>query len=256
MVLDAAKGRAEASGSRLTRIGDNRREAAEAAAEEARLRVERLDPLTVFAPKADSAQGVLFACRDVKMPYGGRALRAGISFQVAASERIALTGSNGSGKSTLLRLIQGELRPERGEIHRRSYRQVLLDQHLGFLDQHKNALENLLELAPGISQSQARTRLAQLRMRGEQALRPVVELSGGERLKVALAGTFGGESAPALLLLDEPDNHLDFESLTALEQALRGYDGALVAVSHSESFLEAIGVERRIDLDVEESEGG
>lgn len=248
MVLDAAKGRAEASRSRLSGLGENRKDLAEDAVVEAQSRVEQVDPLTVFTPRAEAASGVLFACRGLVMPYGGKALCSGLWFQISAGERVALTGANGSGKTTLLRLIQGVIEPEGGEMHRRSCRQVLLDQHLSFLDHGRSALENLQQLAPGLAQTQARTRLAQLRMRREQALRPVGKLSGGERLKVALAGLFGGVSAPALLLLDEPDNHLDFESLSALEQALRNYDGTLVAVSHSDSFLEAIGIERRIDL--------
>lgn len=251
MVLDAAKGRAEASRSRLVGLGESRKLAAEEAVEEAQSRLERVDPLRVFTPQAKAAKGVLFSCRGLVMPFGGKAFRSGLWCQISAGERIALTGANGSGKSTLLKVIQDVIQPEQGEVQRRACRQVLLDQHLSFLDHGKSALENLQRLASDLTQTEARTRLAQLRMRREQALRPVRELSGGERLKVALAGLFGGASAPALLLLDEPDNHLDFESLGALEQALRSYDGTLVAVSHSESFLEAIGVERRIDLDSE-----
>ncbi len=248
MVLDAAKGRAEASRSRLAGLAENRKHLAEDAVAAAQSRVERIDPLTVFTPRAETARGVLFACRALVMPYGGQSLRAGLWLQISAGERVALTGANGSGKTTLLRLIQGIIEPEDGDVYRSACRQILLDQHLSFLDQGRSALENLQQLLPDVTQTEARTRLAQLRMRREQALRPVGELSGGERLKVALAGVFGGASAPALLLLDEPDNHLDFESLSALEQALRNYDGTVVAVSHSDSFLDAIGIERRIDL--------
>lgn len=250
MLLDAAKARAEASSSRLTRIEENRRERAQAAADAARAVVERVDPLSVFLPSSAAAQGVLLAMRDVVLTYGGAALRNGLSFQVAAGERVALIGSNGAGKSTVLRLIDGSVEPQSGEVRCRAQSWALLDQHLSFLDANRTALENLQALEPEWSQSQARTRLAQLRLRGDRALLPVAALSGGERLKVALAGIFGGETAPSLLLLDEPDNHLDFESLAALEGALREYDGALLVVSHSEAFLEGIGIERRIDLDV------
>lgn len=253
MLLDAAKARAEASGSRLTRIEVHRRDAAQAAEDEARALVERVDPLSVFVPSSASAQGVLVALRDVVLPYGGSALKAGLSFRIAAGERIALTGSNGAGKSTVMRMVEGSLEPVSGEITRRAHFIAKLDQHLSFLDMNRSALENLQTCEPDLPESQVRTRLAQLRLRGDRALLPVTALSGGERLKVALACVFGGETAPSLLLLDEPDNHLDFESLTALEGALRHYDGALLVVSHSDAFLEAIGIERRIDLDMAEA---
>lgn len=249
MLLDAAKERAEASSSRLTRIEAQRKETAEAAAEQAHAQVERVDPLEVFVPSSAPAQGVLVALREVIPPYGGAALKEGLSFQIRAGERIALTGSNGSGKSTVMRMIEGALAPLSGELLRRAPSMARLDQHLSLLDHEQTALENLQRLEPGLSQSMARTRLAQLRLRGNRALLPIAALSGGERLKVAMACIFGGRSAPSLLLLDEPDNHLDFESLTALEGALRNYDGTLLVVSHSEAFLDAIGVERRIDLD-------
>ncbi len=253
MLLDAAKARSEASSARLTRIEAARKERTEATAEEARAAVERVDPLSVFLPAAASAQGVLLALRDVVLPFGGAALRKGLSFQVAANERVALVGSNGTGKSTVLRLLDGTVEPQSGEVWCRAQKRALLDQHLSFLNPQQSALENLQALEPDLSQSQARTRLAQLRLRGDRALLPVAVLSGGERLKVALAAIFGGDTAPSLLLLDEPDNHLDFESLAALEGALRAYDGALLVVSHSEAFMEAIGIERRVDLDLSES---
>lgn len=250
MLLDAAKARAEASVSRLTRIEENRREGTQAAADAARAAVERVDPLRVTLPVPAAAQGVLLALRNVALAYGGAALRKGLSFQVAAGERVALVGSNGAGKSTVMRLIDGSVEPQSGEVWFRAQKWALLDQHLSFLNAKQTALENLQVLEPDLSQSKARTRLAQLRLRGDRALLPTEVLSGGERLKVALAAIFGGETGPSLLLLDEPDNHLDFESLAALEEALRDYDGALLVVSHSESFLTAIGVERRIDLDI------
>ena len=253
MLLDAAKARAEASSSRLTRIEAQRRDAAQADAEQARSLVERVDPLEVFVPSSAPAQGVLVALRDVVLPYGGAALKQGLSFQISAGERIALSGSNGSGKSTVMRVVEGTLEPQSGEVLRRSPGVAKLDQHLSLLDHRQSALENLHRLEPGLTESVARTRLAQLRLRGDRALLPVAALSGGERLKVAMACVFGGRSAPPLLLLDEPDNHLDFESLAALEEALRTYDGALLVVSHSDAFLDAVGVARRINLD--EAEG-
>jgi ATPase subunit of ABC transporter with duplicated ATPase domains len=76
----------------------------------------------------------------------------------------------------------------------------------------------------------------------------VETLSGGQRLRAALACVLGGETLPPLLLLDEPTNHLDLESIAAIERGLAAYDGALLVVSHDPAFLEAIGITRRIAL--------
>jgi ATPase subunit of ABC transporter with duplicated ATPase domains len=76
----------------------------------------------------------------------------------------------------------------------------------------------------------------------------VARLSGGERLRAALACTLGARRPPQLLVLDEPTNHLDLDSLRAVEHVIAAYDGALVVVSHDEPFLEAIAIERRVSL--------
>jgi ATPase subunit of ABC transporter with duplicated ATPase domains len=73
-------------------------------------------------------------------------------------------------------------------------------------------------------------------------------LSGGERLRAGMACVFARPQPPFLLLLDEPTNHLDLASIEELEHALRGFDGALVAISHDRAFLQAIGIEREIEL--------
>jgi ATPase subunit of ABC transporter with duplicated ATPase domains len=93
-----------------------------------------------------------------------------------------------------------------------------------------------------------RSALARFLFSDEAALQTVGTLSGGQRLRASLACVLGGDRAPSLLLLDEPTNHLDLDALEALESALRQYDGALVVVSHDRDFLDAIGVEREVEL--------
>ena len=90
--------------------------------------------------------------------------------------------------------------------------------------------------------------MARFLFRNTAAQRRVVTLSGGERLRAALACVLGGSSPPQLLLLDEPTNHLDLDSIMAVEAALAAYDGALIVVSHDPDFIEAVGVTRRLDL--------
>ena len=90
--------------------------------------------------------------------------------------------------------------------------------------------------------------LARFRFRAQASEQAIATLSGGERLRAALACVLGGPVVPRFLLLDEPTNHLDLEHLEAVEQALRGYDGALVVVSHDADFVETIGAERVVAL--------
>jgi ATPase subunit of ABC transporter with duplicated ATPase domains len=90
--------------------------------------------------------------------------------------------------------------------------------------------------------------LARFLFRNTAADKRVGSLSGGERLRAALAGVLMAERPPQLLILDEPTNHLDLESIAAVEAALSGYDGALQVVSHDHDFLAAVGIEREIAL--------
>jgi ATPase subunit of ABC transporter with duplicated ATPase domains len=167
--------------------------------------------------------------------------RGAINLTVRGGERWSVCGDNGSGKSTLLKVIAGQLAPLSGlcEHHGTC---LYLDQHFSFLEPELSALDNLSRLDPDVSAEQWRTWLGSLRLRADKALLPIKWLSGGERLKVALLAITGQRSPPDLLLLDEPDNHLDLDSRLMLEQALEGYQGTLMLVSHDPEFIDAVGV--------------
>jgi ATPase subunit of ABC transporter with duplicated ATPase domains len=108
--------------------------------------------------------------------------------------------------------------------------------------------DNFMRLNPGATENACRSALARFMFRADAALQIVGTLSGGQMLRAGLACVLGGETAPAFLILDEPTNHLDIDSIQAIEAGLRAYDGALLIVSHDESFLAAVGVTRRLTL--------
>ena len=174
-----------------------------------------------------------------------------IDLQLRGQQRVALRGPNGCGKSTLLKVMAGQCAPQAGACTTR-LGAAYLDQHMGGLKADRSALEQLREANPGWSESTRRTRLAQLGLDAGRALLPTGALSGGERLKAAMACALYADPPPELLLLDEPSNHLDLPSLQALEAMLLAYPGAMVVASHDESFLNAL---RLTDQLVAEADG-
>jgi ATPase subunit of ABC transporter with duplicated ATPase domains len=152
------------------------------------------------------------------------------------------------GKSTLLRIISGDLVSDTGEVQRGDGRIAYLSQRLDLLDEQVPVADSLVAYAPGLSETRRRHLLAQFLFRGDRIDLPIGALSGGERLRATLACVLFAEPAPQLLLLDEPTNNLDLAGVAQLESALNAYRGAFVVVSHDESFLANIGIQRRLLL--------
>jgi ATPase subunit of ABC transporter with duplicated ATPase domains len=247
--MDREKERAENSAARENRLADRMMGERAEALEAARARVEIVTPLAIDLPRTNLPGGrELIAFRDVAMAFGERHLFGPLSFDVHGPERIAIRGINGSGKTTLFRLITGELAPLRGDIDRRTDRIAVLDQHVGLLDPAASILDNLRRLNPELTANEAHATLARFAFRNRAALQIAGTLSGGERLLAGMACAFARPQPPYLLLLDEPTNHLDLASIEELENALAPFDGALIAISHDEAFLRAIGIEREIVL--------
>ncbi|MGF6882527.1 ATPase subunit of ABC transporter with duplicated ATPase domains [Nocardia sp. GAS34] len=162
-----------------------------------------------------------------------------VSLTVTGPERIALTGRNGAGKTTLLRRIAAE--PPRVPWR-------MLPQRLDIFDEARTVFENVAAATPHASAERVRAQLARFLFRGADADVAAGALSGGERLRAALAMLLLADPAPRLLLLDEPTNNLDLPSLAHLTEALTGFEGALIVVSHDRRFLDDIAVTRRIEL--------
>jgi ATPase subunit of ABC transporter with duplicated ATPase domains len=177
----------------------------------------------------------------------GRPLLRDLSLAIVGPERVALVGPNGSGKTTLLKLIIGDLQPLAGTV-RLETDHVVFDQTVSLLDPSLTILENFRRINPSAGINACHAALARFMFRADAALQTVASLSGGQLLRAGLACVLGGASPPPLLVLDEPTNHLDIASIEAVEAGLRAYDGALLVVSHDETFLQAIEVTRRIDL--------
>ncbi|KKX98186.1 ABC-F family ATP-binding cassette domain-containing protein [Microbacterium sp. Ag1] len=165
---------------------------------------------------------------------------------IQGPERVALIGRNGAGKTTLLeRLVAGSA-PDEHPLHAEAHTDLIgyLPQRVDGLDEQRSVFENIAAAAPHVPEKELRNRLARFLIRGATAERPVASLSGGERFRVALATLLLADPAPHLVVLDEPTNNLDLDTVDQLVEALRAYRGAVLVVSHDDAFL------RRLDLDL------
>lgn len=214
------------------------------AVSQARERVEEDAPVLFTLPGSHVPQGKqVLVLEDVVLPWG---TDTAINLRIDGPQRVALRGPNGCGKSTLLKVILGEQAPRSG-FCQCSVACAYLDQHLSQLDLSLSTLEHLNASNTPLEEGVLRTRLAQLQLGADKVALPLAALSGGERLKAALACVLWRREATQLLLLDEPTNHLDLASTQAIEAALSTFPGAIIVVSHDEAFLHKLAITHHIE---------
>lgn len=180
------------------------------------------------------ARGLHFAWRP------GEPLLEDFSLSVAAGERVAIVGPNGRGKTTLLKILASVLAPDRGEVvYPPAIRMGYFEQtHVGHLVPNRTVEEEILYSDAGVDRQLARDICGAMLFSGDEALKKVSVLSGGEKSRVLLGKIIA--SPVNLLLLDEPTNHLDLEACDALLAALDAFSGAVILVTHNEIFLHAL----------------
>jgi ATP-binding cassette subfamily F protein 3 len=192
-----------------------------------------------FAPAPRTGDIVLDA-KGLFASRGGRKLFERVDLLVRRGDRIGVVGPNGAGKSTLLKLLAGQGAAEDGGEVRRgtNLEEGYFDQHLGALDPARTAVEEVRRIRGDLNVDGARQYLARFRFYGDDPLRKVSGYSGGERSRLCLAKLL--LEPHNLLFLDEPTNHLDIPAAEILEEALMGFEGTVVLVSHDRRFLENV----------------
>jgi ATP-binding cassette subfamily F protein 3 len=207
-------------------------------------KLEKLDEIKTLDFKFRSAPFEakwLMNVEDLSFSFkNGPKLIDGLSFGVGKKDRIAVIGKNGKGKTTLLNLLAKELSPTGGEVRAHPNTKIAYfgQTNINRLRPEKTALQEIMDAHPDFAQGESRAICGLMMFEGDNALKKVSVLSGGEKSRVLLGKLL--VSPANLLLLDEPTNHLDMESIDSLIEAVEAFDGAVIIVTHSELILEAV----------------
>jgi ATP-binding cassette subfamily F protein 3 len=176
---------------------------------------------------------------NVTVAVPGRVLIEKFTGRVMRGDRLGILGPNGAGKSTLLKALVGEQAPEAGELKvGNSIRVAYYDQQLAQVPLDKTLYDVINELRPQWERRMVQGHLGRFGFSGDEAQRKAESLSGGERARVALAMLM--LTRANLLVLDEPTNHLDVETIEVLEDAIEGFEGTVILVSHDRAMLRAL----------------
>jgi ATPase subunit of ABC transporter with duplicated ATPase domains len=194
-------------------------------------------PTFRFEPRRPSGRDVL-RIAGVKKSFGDKEVLHGVDLLVRRGDRVAIMGPNGIGKSTLLKIAMGELEPDAGEVEwgyeaHPGYFAQDVEQQLGDADQ--TAEEWLWAYCPGRDRGYVRGQMGLVLFSGDDGKKRTSALSGGEAARLVFARL--AIEHPNVLVLDEPTNHLDLESIEALVESLKSFEGTLVLVSHDRWFV-------------------
>ncbi len=246
ILLDRQKGRSEATTGKLRQQHATAQKQLAQRVQEAAEQIDKDLAINLHAlPLMPLTRQRVVELNDVVLPFITNS-QTPINLLLSGQQRVGVIGPNGCGKSTLLKLIAEQVEPVAGS-RKVVAQNVYLDQGLADLDPKKTVLEQIQELNRKSSEADLRMRLAQLGLDAQKVTGPSGALSGGERLKAALACVLYADPPPQLLLLDEPSNHLDLPSTLALETMLSSYQGALMVVSHDDAFMNNLGLTERLD---------
>lgn len=197
------------------------------------------DPTLAFTfPKCTPLSPPIIQFKDVSFGYSDdKLLFTDVNFSIDLDSRIALVGPNGAGKSTMINLIAGDLEPSKGVLFRHGRLRLarFSQHHVDQLDLGLSSIEVLQHAYPGRDVLEYRNWLGRYGISGDVAKQKIDTLSGGQKSRVVFAMMGMGE--PQVMILDEPVNHLDIETVDVLTQALNDYNGGIVLVSHDERII-------------------
>jgi len=210
---------------------------------ERRVRRERVGTVKLVVQEAERSGRLVIKAENVGFAYGDHAIVRDLSTVIMRGDRVGIVGPNGSGKTTLLRLLLGQIEPDRGGIHHGTRLEIAyFDQLHQQLDEQRSVLDNVADGNDSVTVNGRRVHvigyLRNFLFTPDRAKGPVASLSGGERNRLLLARLFARPSN--VLVLDEPTNDLDVETLELIEDLLLDYPGTVLLVSHDRALLDNV----------------
>ena len=199
-------------------------------------------PYIRFIPMENQAGKIVLKAANLKKSYEGKSVIKDFSFEFHRGDKIGVIGSNGMGKTTLLKMLAGVLTPDSGTVE--LGHQVTINyfpqNHNDLVDKknQKTGFEWLKERRPGIYDQDVRAVMGKLLFGGDDAFKPVGTLSGGETARLILSGMILSDHN--VIILDEPDNHLDLEAVSALSWGLEEYKGSVIVASHDRDLIDQV----------------
>lgn len=193
---------------------------------------------------------ILCKTSEINYKYGEKDLwNENLSFEILSGDRLAIKGINGSGKTTLIKILLGELNPTKGKIVSLPKKAIYIDQDYSLLNQNLEIYEQAqLFNDCGLEEHDIKMRLNRFLFSRNDWDKPCSMLSGGERMRLMLCCLTISNESPEIIFLDEPTNNLDIQNIEILTAAINEYEGTLIVISHDQSFLEQIKINKNILL--------
>lgn len=257
MAMGVLKDKAEKSAAKLRDIHGQKIESIAQQARGLRRALPEERAIKVDFHTPDFCKGkVLVDVQDINWRFGKEFIwPVPLDFKIHSGERIRVEGPNGSGKTTLLRIISGEIPPSSGAMQSAGFSYVYLDQDYSIVGDDLSIFEQARTFNGEMEEHQLKTILNRFLFRKETWDKPCRQLSGGEKMRLALCSLMLRADSPDVFILDEPTNNLDIRNTEILTQVVQQYGGTLLVVSHDEYFTRQIGIGRSINLNRTERPG-
>lgn len=251
IMMNTLRNNAEKSTSKLKEVHEGKIFAISEELRELRAGMPDIDRMKLAFEDSGLHRGkILFSAEGLNLKYGDQLLwEVPLDLRIESGERLAVKGANGSGKSTLMKIICGELIPDTGKVHRADSTIVYADQDYSLLAGERTVYEQVQAFnGLKVPEHEIKMNLHRLLFSGKDWDKPCSVLSGGERMRLMLCCLTTGGLSPDMIILDEPTNNLDLQSLEILTAAVKMYKGTLLVISHDSVFLEEVNIGREIDL--------
>lgn len=207
-----------------------------------------------LSPSSLHTGKILVTAKDVNFSYDGdrKLWDHPFSFEIRSGDRLAIKGRNGSGKTTLVKMITGQLQPGEGVLTKADFKYIYIDQEYSIIQPELTLLEQIDKYnTANLKDHELKTLLNRFLFPYAVWDKKCKSLSGGEKMRLLLCCLLTGNQAPDMIILDEPTNNLDIQSLEILSNVIKEYQGTIIVISHDHYFLDRIGIEKQINLNSE-----